>query len=68
MYGKSLDEAIAGEQDGDFGRVLRSVASGNRDDSDDVDQELAEKEAQELYDVCHINIQSYLVLNKESMV
>lgn len=50
MFGKNLDEKVASEQGGDFGRVLRSVASGNRDDSDEVDQELAEKEAQELYD------------------
>ena len=55
MFGKNLDEKVASEQGGDFGRVLRSVASGNRDDSDDVDQELAEKEAQELYDVNFIN-------------
>ncbi len=54
MFGKDLEEEVAGEQGGDLGRVLRSIASGNRDDSFDTDLNLAKKEAQELYDVSEI--------------
>ena len=50
MYGKSLVKEIDGEEGGDFGRILKSITSGNRDDSQNVDASLAQKEAQELYD------------------
>jgi len=51
VFGKDMEKEIAGEQGGDLGRVFRSIASGNRDDSFDLDLALAKKEAQELYDV-----------------
>jgi hypothetical protein len=46
-----MEKEIAGEQGGDLGRVFRSLATGNRDTSLNLDIGLAKKEAQELYDV-----------------
>jgi hypothetical protein len=45
-----LEKDIANEEGKEFGRILRSISSGNRPESTGVDQELAQKEAQELYD------------------
>ena len=50
MFKKDLEKEVADEQGGDLGRVFRSIASGTRDDSLDLDIALAKKEAQELYD------------------
>lgn len=50
LFNKDLDKEVAGEQGGDLGRVFRSLVAGNRDDSMDLNIELAKKEAQELYD------------------
>ena len=49
-----MEKEIAGEQGGDLGRVFRSLATGNRDTSLNLDIGLAKKEAQELYDVSSI--------------
>jgi hypothetical protein len=51
VYNKTLSEEVSGEEGGDFGKILRSISTGNRDDSHHVDPDLAKKEAQELYDV-----------------
>lgn len=50
LFKKDLEKEVADEQGGDLGRVFRSIASGTRDDSLDLDIALAKKEAQELYD------------------
>ena len=50
-FGKNLHEEVSGEESGDLGRIFKSISSGNRDDSTYSDQHLANKEAQELYDV-----------------
>jgi hypothetical protein len=36
-----------------LGRIFRSIAAAGRSQSTIVDLQLAQKEAQELYDVCH---------------
>ncbi len=51
MFNKNLEKEVADEQGGDLGRIFRSIASGNRDDTNSCDLVLAKKEAQELYDV-----------------
>ena len=51
MFDRDLVEDIKSEQSGDLGRLLVSLASGGRDNSQTVDIQLARKEAQELYDV-----------------
>lgn len=50
VFDRSLDEDLESDLSGDLRRVLRSVASGNREPSNQVDLELSKKEAQELYD------------------
>lgn len=50
MYKKDLGKELAGEQGGDFGRVLQAIATGNREENYDVDADLAKKEAEELYE------------------
>lgn len=50
LFNKDMDKEVAGEQGGDLGRVFRSLATGNRDGSGNVDLGVAKKEAQELYD------------------
>lgn len=49
IYNKSLDEEVASEESGEFGRILRSVCTGNRS-SNPADDDLAIKEAAELYE------------------
>lgn len=49
-----MEKDVNGEQSGDLGRVFRSLASGNRDITMDLDLSLAKKEAQELYDVKYL--------------
>jgi hypothetical protein len=51
VFDRDLVEDIQSEQSGDLGRLLVSLASGGRDNSQSVDIQLARKEAQELYDV-----------------
>ena len=46
-----MDKDITDDVGGDFGKLMRSIASGGRDMSRTVNQESAKKEAQELYDV-----------------
>ena len=45
-----MDKDIKHEEDGDLGRLFRSIASGGRSDSKEVDLAAAKKEAQNLYD------------------
>jgi hypothetical protein len=51
VYNHDLDKDIAHEEGGPLGRIFRSIASGNRPENGAVDNNLAKKEAQELYDV-----------------
>jgi hypothetical protein len=53
-----LDEDIRGEQGGPLGKIFRSIAGGGRSTESSIDNELAKKEAQALYDVIF-----YLILN-----
>nr|XP_032800931.1 annexin A4-like isoform X2 [Petromyzon marinus] len=48
-YGSSLEEDIMGETSGLFQRVLVSLLTANRDEGDDVDEELASQDAEGLY-------------------
>ena len=50
--GKDLEEDIEGEGSGSLTRVYRSLASGKRPMEQNVDQELALKEAKEFHQVC----------------
>lgn len=51
MYGTDLEDDLKGEEDGPLGRVFRSLATADRPSGSGVDMGLAQKEAQELYDV-----------------
>ena len=51
MYDRNLEEDLKGEEKGWLGRIFRSIASGGRPTDSNVDSGLAQKEAQELYDV-----------------
>jgi hypothetical protein len=50
--GKDLEDDIEGEGSGALTRVYRSLASGKRPMDQNVDQELALKEAKEFHQVC----------------
>ncbi|XP_075399664.1 annexin A3 [Tenrec ecaudatus] len=50
VYRKSLGDDISSETSGDFRKALLTLADGRRDDSLEVDQHLAKKDAQILYD------------------
>lgn len=50
LFNRDMEKDVTGEQSGDLGRVFRSLASGNRDITMDLDLSLAKKEGQELYD------------------
>jgi hypothetical protein len=50
LYNKDLNEDMANEEGGPLGRIFRSISSGGRGQEKRADQELAQKEAQELYD------------------
>jgi hypothetical protein len=52
VFGRDLDKDIEKEEGGALGRIFRSLAQGVRPASNGIDQELAKREAQELYDVC----------------
>ncbi|EHB15931.1 Annexin A3 [Heterocephalus glaber] len=49
MYKKSLGDAISSETSGDFRKALLTLADGRRDESLKVDEHLAKKDAQILY-------------------
>ncbi|XP_072122930.1 annexin A4-like [Mobula birostris] len=49
-FGKSLEDDICGDTSHMFQRVLVSLATGNRDEGNYVDEQLAKKDAQSLYD------------------
>lgn len=49
-----MESDIAEEQSGDLGKLFRALATAARPASNNVDSQLAEKEAQELYDVNRI--------------
>jgi hypothetical protein len=51
VFNKELDQDIAHEEGGVLGRIFRSLAAGGRSESRQVDQELAKKDAEGLYDV-----------------
>lgn len=46
----NLEQDLAEEQNGDLGRLFRSIVSASRPSTSSVDSVLAQKEAQELYD------------------
>lgn len=50
LYNRDLENDISGDVGGPFGRILRSVASGGRPENRGVDEALAQREAQELYE------------------
>ena len=56
MYKRELFEDISNEQGGDLGRVFKSLASGGRQQEFEVDFELAELEADELFEVKSFHI------------
>ena len=49
-----MEDDIKDEERGDTERVYRSIATGDRPSGSAVDNALAEKEAQDLYNVCLI--------------
>ncbi|KAG8454256.1 hypothetical protein GDO86_000772 [Hymenochirus boettgeri] len=49
VYGKSLGDDISSETSGDFRKALLFLANGRRDDSSKVDEQLAKKDAEVLY-------------------
>ncbi|XP_032869970.1 annexin A4 [Amblyraja radiata] len=49
-FGKSLEDDICGDTSNMFQRVLVSLATGNRDEGNHVDDQQAKKDAQTLYD------------------
>lgn len=49
LYQKDLSSAVASEVSGDFGKLLKSLASCSRDKTFFVDQKLANNEANDLY-------------------
>ena len=51
MFDRDLVEDIKSENSGDFGRMLVSLASGGRDNSQTANLDLAIKEANLLYEV-----------------
>lgn len=51
MFDRDLVEDIKSEQSGDLGRLLVSLASGGRDNSQTANIDLAVKEANLLYEV-----------------
>ncbi|NXU78359.1 ANX11 protein, partial [Oreotrochilus melanogaster] len=48
-FKKTLEEAIKSDTSGHFQRLLISLAQGNRDESNNVDMALVQKDVQELY-------------------
>ena len=51
MYNHDLDKDLASEEKGPLGRIFRSIAGAGRAENRAADHSLAQKEAQELYDV-----------------
>ncbi|XP_006198289.1 annexin A3 [Vicugna pacos] len=49
VYKKSLGDAISSETSGDFRKALLTLADGRREESQKVDEQLAKKDAQILY-------------------
>lgn len=49
-YKESLEKALVGDTSGDFKRLMVSLNNGARDESSDVDDGLARKDAAELYE------------------
>jgi len=64
VFKSDLEHDIANEQNGDLGRLFRSLISATRPSSDSIDFDLAKKEAQELYDVCSDIIIALILLYK----
>lgn len=51
MYNRDLEDDLKGEAEGPLERLYVSLSSGSRPSGNNVDQGLAQSEAQELYDV-----------------
>jgi hypothetical protein len=51
VYNKDLESDIAHEAFGNLGKLFRTLASGSRPISGDVDHRLADQEAKKLFDV-----------------
>ncbi|CAN9504892.1 unnamed protein product [Ophioblennius macclurei] len=49
-YGKDLEDAVCGDTSGMFQRVLVSLISAGRDESDNVDEALAAQDAKEIFE------------------
>jgi hypothetical protein len=54
VFGKDLEDDIKDEDSGDSGRVYRSIAAGERPSETRADKSLAEKDAQEFYNVFYV--------------
>lgn len=50
LFDRDLEKDIEKEESGHLGRILRSLASGGRERSQEMNMELAKSEAKELYD------------------
>lgn len=50
LFRSDLDKDIAGEESGALGRIFRSLSSAGRTQAQNYDADLAQKDAQELYD------------------
>ena len=51
MYGRDVENDIADDVSGNFGKLMRSIASGGRDTNRYIYQDSVRKQAQDLYDV-----------------
>lgn len=58
VYNHDLTEDVSNETNGILQRILLSVVTGARDqtNADDVDVELVQKDARELYDVREVHL------------
>ena len=55
-FDRNLEEDIESETGGHFKRLLVSQINAGRDECEDVDEDLAQSDAQELYDVSEDHI------------
>ena len=55
MFNRSLDKDIQDEQNGPLGRMFRSLVNANRPYNEQIDTDLAEREAKEIFAVCTLN-------------
>ena len=50
-FEKDLEEDIRNDTGGNFERLLVSLVNANRDETDDIDMDLAAEDAQKMYEV-----------------